>query len=120
MKKIKIKHHCFINILVLFSLFSCSLKEIKKEAPQNNLISINQKYKINLPENHFNGYIWQLSEGYDDKIIDHINTVWHGNEKGIDFNFKPLAIGQTTLTFILRKYTDTSAVKHFIVQINKE
>ncbi len=109
-----------LNILVASILTSCSLKEIKEESPKINEIYLNQKYKVNLPEEHSSGYIWQLSDTYDRKLIDNINTVWHGNEKGIDFNFNPLSVGQTTLTFLLRKYTDTSALKHFVVKINKQ
>ena len=62
--------------------------------------------------------MWRLNDDYDHLIIEQMSSVWHGNKNGIDFNFKTLAAGQTTLTFVLRKYTDTSIIKQFIVQIN--
>lgn len=114
--KKRVAFHCWY----IFLFFSCSYREMKMEAPQVNNLETNVKYRINLPEEHSSGYIWQLSETYDKKIIDNINTVWHGNTKGVDFNFHTLAAGQTTLTFILRKYTDTSAIKHFIVKIREK
>lgn len=113
----KVKLLCILNFLAIVFCVSCSLKEIKTEAPGINKIELGNKYRINLPENHSDGFIWQLNEKYDKTIIDNINTVWHGNEKGVDFNFNTLADGQTTLTFVLRKYNDTSQIKHFIVEI---
>ena len=105
-------------IIVLFIFSGCSLPELKKEAPAINEIPANTKFRIILPEDHTSGYIWQLKQDYDQNVINQINEVWHGNEKGIYFNLKALATGQTTLTFISRKYTDTADVKHFIVKID--
>lgn len=116
MKKI-LKKNTYLNILVFFIITSCSVPNVKLEAPQINNLVINKSYRINLPEDHSSGYIWHLDENYDKKIMDHINTVWHGNKKGVDYNFNTLTIGQTTLTFVARKYTDTSDIKHFIVNI---
>ncbi len=107
-----------IIILVVTLFYSrCSLPQIKNEAPQINSLKVAQKFKINLPEEHKTGYMWQLSDNYDKTVLSHLNAVWHGNEKGIDFNFKALSIGQTTLTLIKRKYIDTIAKKTFIVNI---
>ena len=116
MRKI-VKQILLLNILV-GPFLSCSLKQIKSESPEINNIILNDKYKINLPEEHSSGYLWQLSENYDKNIIDNLNTVWHGNEKGVDFNFNTLAIGQTTLNFVLRKHNDTTEIKHFVVNIS--
>lgn len=107
------------TLCILTFCSACSLQEIKLEEPAVNTLTIGKKYRISLPEEHNSGYIWQLSENYDKTIIDNINTVWHGNEKGIDFNFNTLAAGQTTLTFIKRKYTDTLKIKHFVVKIGQ-
>jgi hypothetical protein len=97
---------------------SCSYEKIEKEIPGTNFLESNKKYRVNLPEEHLSGYTWQLNGDYDKTVIDNTSTVWHGNKNGIDFNFKTGSAGTTTLTFILRKYTDTSEIKHFIVQIN--
>jgi len=115
-----IKVFFYFILPLAFSFYSCELKEIEKPFPQVNKIKMEKKYKINLPEEHSSGYIWQLSENYDMTKISHLNTVWHGNKKGVNFNFAPIAAGQTTLTFILRKYNDTSDIKQFIVQIADE
>lgn len=102
-------------ICVVFS--KCSLPLIEKEAPQVNEISNNSKFQIILPEDHTTGYIWQLNQDYDKQLIENVNVVWHGNEKGVYFNFKTLHKGQAVLTFTNRKYTDTSNVKSFIIKI---
>ena len=103
-------------VILLFSNCS-SFPEAKKEAPEVNEVPANSNFKIVLPEDHTTGYIWQLKQDYDQTVISQINEVWHGNDKGIYFNLNALATGQTTLTFISRKYRDTADIKHFIVKI---
>lgn len=104
---------------IFFVFASCSYETISNETPMTNIIQLHTKYRINLPEEHSSGYLWQLTDDYNKSIIDHSNTIWHGNTKGVDFNFKTLAPGTTTLTFILRKYNDTSGIKHFAVDIRE-
>lgn len=111
-------NHLYVLILCAFLLNACRLPEVKKEAPQLNRLPPGTKFRINLPENHKTGYLWQLDQGYDRTLIRDLGPVWHGNEKGIDFNLKTLAPGQVTLGFSLRKYTDTSDIKTFIVEIS--
>ena len=107
-----------IFLLLLVSSFEfCSLPQIKDESPKINLVKNGTRFKINLPENHSSGYLWQLSENYDKNLVSDLGAVWHGNEKGIDFNLKALSTGQTTLTLIQRKYNDTTGNKTFIVNI---
>ncbi len=106
----------FLFFLIIFQ--GCSQIELNKESPEINHIPENTKFKIILPEDHRTGYIWQLQQNYDSTVIERINEVWHGNDKGIYFNLKSLATGQATLTFISRKYTDTADIKHFIVKID--
>lgn len=107
----------FIHGLLLFLCVACSPRSIEKECPHINELPANSKFRIILPEDHTTGYTWQLSQDYDRNAIAQINEVWHGNEKGIYFNLSALAAGQTTLTFISRKYTDTADIKCFIVKI---
>jgi predicted secreted protein len=114
MKKISFITACVILIVMLQS---CSLKEVNKNFPDINQVQVNEKFRINLPENHNDGYTWNLRDSYDTKLISNSSTVWHGNAKGIDFNFEALAAGQTTLTFVKCRYTDTADFKQFIVQI---
>jgi predicted secreted protein len=106
----------FFSVTFLF-FTGCRLPEITREAPAINKVEKGTEFRINLPEDHTTGYTWQLSDGYDRKVIQRINEVWHGNAKGIDFNLKAAAVGQTTLTFVSRMHTDTGGYKKFIVVI---
>lgn len=109
-----------VFFLSFFPFFTkCNFTEVQKEAPEINNLKTNTKFVIKLPENHTTGYIWQLSPDFDKKTIENSNVVWHGNEKGVYFHFKSLSVGQTTLTFVNRKYTDTSDIKSFIVNIKQ-
>jgi len=108
---------CIFVLIIGFGLTACGFPELKKESPEINELAKNTKFRIVLPENHTKGYIWQLKDDYNHSVIAQINEVWHGNEKGIYFNLNSLASGQTTLTFISRKYQDTADIKHFIVKI---
>jgi hypothetical protein len=108
----------FIIGIILFS--SCAYEKITEEAPGVNQLLINNKYRINLPEEHSGGFLWQLQENYDKQVIRKINAVWHGPIKGIDFNLEALATGETTLHFVLRKHRDTLDYKHFILRIGNK
>lgn len=113
----KIFQHCLLALVMVVLFQKCSTIELNKELPAINEVAPDTKFRIILPENHTTGYIWQLNQDYDPSVIERINEVWHGNDKGIYFNLRSLAAGQTTLTFVSRKYTDTSDIKHFIVKI---
>jgi hypothetical protein len=106
-------------ILCLLFAISCRLPEIRKESPAVNTLPSDTEFRINLPEDHSTGYTWTLLENYDAAAVIRLNEVWHGKEKGIDFNLKTGATGQTTLTFIERRYRDTSQVKRYIVKIGE-
>jgi len=106
-----------ILFTILLMLCSCNYKQISYEAPFENAIKINETFRISLPENHTTGYMWQLNNHYNNTLLDYYGSVFRGNEKGVDFNFKTLKKGKGTLNFALIKYRDTSAVKQFIVTI---
>lgn len=95
----------------------CSDFVLKSEFPVENEVKSGQKFKIILPENHTKGENWQLLQTYDKTHVKQVNEVWHGNEKGIYFHLKALSVGQTTLSFVKRKYTDTLDIKRFVVKI---
>lgn len=107
----------FTVFVLLLCLSACGPNFIKSEAPAVNEIEVGQEFTINLPENHNDGYTWQLSNKFNSNLIQVKDGVWHGNEKGIYFNFKALKDGELRLDFVKRKYTDTSLVKCFIVKI---
>ena len=101
---------------MLLNFYACTNPQIRNESPLINEVKSGTHFMVNLPEDHNTGFTWQLNDNYDNKILQNENAVWHGNRKGIYFNFKALSVGQTTLTFINRKYTDTLDVKSFIVK----
>lgn len=107
-------------IVLVFVLIGCSIPEIKNAFPNVNTVRQGKSFCIILPEDHTKGHTWQLKHDYTKNMVEHLNEVWHGNEKGIYFNFRALAAGQTTLTFICRKYTDTLDVKQFVVKISDQ
>ncbi len=103
---------------ILSSLFFLScIDQVNKPSPEVNFVEVGKKFYINLPENHTTGYIWQLSNSYDYTKLTYLNAVFHGNKKGINFNFEGLDKGKTTLDFMLIKYRDTSDVKSFIIEV---
>lgn len=104
-------------LTLVAGMSACQPDFIKSEAPLVNEIEVGHKFVINLPENHNDGYTWQLSNNFNSKILEVNDAVWHGNDKGIYFNFKALNSGTVQLDFVKRKYTDTSVVKCFIVKI---
>jgi predicted secreted protein len=77
------------------------------------------KFMVNLPEDHRSGYLWQLSGDYDKKILVQLNSVWHGEERGVDFNFRALSPGQTKITLFRRNYNDTSDIRCYSVRITR-
>jgi predicted secreted protein len=90
------------TVVVLFLLFilqSCSAPNADKEAPAVNEFKSGQKFKIVLPENHDEGYLWKLKSDPNKSLIDNMGPVWHGNEKGIYFRFVALSAGTDTLRF---------------------
>ena len=104
-------------LLIIITLSGCSYEQARKEAPSENQFSRGEKFRITLPENHTTGYMWQLNNQYDTKVLDYYGSVFHGNEKGVDFNVKTLEKGKVTLNFALIKYHDTTEVKRFIIDV---
>ena len=103
----------------LLFLASCSYQNLDKVAPEINEVKRGKKFRINLPENHQDGYTWsQLTKTFSS--IEELNQVWHGNVKGIDFNYKTKGIGTDTLRFVKRKYTDTLETRTILVKVIKD
>jgi hypothetical protein len=63
---------------VFVFLVSCSLQEVKEISPTVNRVNNNSRFRINLPEEHTSGYLWQLKSNYDMTKIIQLNSVWHG------------------------------------------
>ena len=115
----KVSKSCVL-IVILFIFTKCGQNEVRKLAPEINEIKVSSKFVIKLPENHKSSYLWKISGDFNEKIVKNTNSVWHGNEKGVYFHFEALSIGQTTLTFVNRGYSDTSEIKRFIVNIKHQ
>ena len=65
----------FILFFITSYLQFCSLTQIKDESPKINCVENGTKFKVNLPEDHSNGYIWQLGENYDKSLIKDLGAV---------------------------------------------
>ncbi len=111
MKKIIFSFIC----LLLFC--GCERSKELKALPSINTLNVKDRFTVILPEDHRNGYTWVLDREYDASICDHLNTVWHGNDKGVYFEFKCLKAGDCTLKFLSRKYTDTLDIKVFSLKV---
>lgn len=108
----------YFLLLPVLAFTSCFKSEpVTQPAPHVNQVLLNTNFNIPLPENHSTGYIWQLDDSYDKNTVDYINAVWHGNEKGVIFNFESKGKGKTDLLFRLIKYKDTLETKTFIVEV---
>lgn len=105
-------------IICTLCLMSCTYQQADKVAPLENTITKGEKFRITLPENHTTGYMWQINNTFDDKILDYYGSVFRGNEKGVDFNFTAIKKGKAKLNFTLIKYRDTAEVKQFIIDVN--
>lgn len=108
----------FTIYLFCFLLVGCTYQEASKVAPAENSFGIGEKFRICLPENHKTGYVWQINNSFDSKIIDYYGSIFRGKDKGVDFNFKALENGKTTIKFALIYYKDTAEVKQFIIDVN--
>jgi predicted secreted protein len=108
-----------IVIPIACSLFltSCTYQQADKVAPLENVINKGEKFRITLPENHSTGYMWQINNTFNDKVLDYYGSVFRGNEKGVDFNFTAIEKGKATVNFASIKYNDTSEVKQFIIDV---
>jgi len=107
-----------IAFLLLLAIFNaCGYEQLEKQAPAINVVKNNQFFCINLPENHVNSESWRLTDGLDPTSIENLGAVWHGNEKGVDFNLKALSSGQYTLCFVKRVFEDSTEARLYIVKI---
>lgn len=107
----------FLAICLSFLASCTNSKTVSLEAPQKNELNAGDMFTIQLPENHTTGYMWQLNNSYNNQITDYLNSVWHGNEKGVYFNFKAKEKGTCELNFALIKYKDTLERKTFIINV---
>lgn len=106
-------------IVTSFVLFcSCNdYRTINLPQPQTNEVAMNENFRIILPEDHTKGHVWQLSKNFENNITEYVNSVWHGNEKGVYFNFKGMSAGKTELRFDLIKYRDTLDTKTYLIEV---
>lgn len=108
--------------LILFStiiLFSCNKQRTFDGSSIGSVnVSVGEKFRINLPEDHTTGYTWQLNDTYDKAITDHYNSVWEGNKNGVMFYFVAAKKGKTILNFTSRKYDDVNSIKELTITVN--
>lgn len=108
-------------LLVLLPVVLLSCKKqltIDGTTSQTIEVSVGEKFRINLPEDHTSGYTWQLNDTYDKSIVDHYNTVWEGNKNGVMYYFATTKKGKTILNFTSRKYDDVNSIKELTLTVN--
>lgn len=104
--------------LSVCSLLACRYQPASKPFPETNVFKVGDKLRVNLPENHTNSENWLLT-GSTPQSITLLNAVWHGNQKGIDFNYEAKTAGVDTLRFILRRVNDTIATHQVIIRVQR-
>ncbi len=111
--------YCQLLLPTIFLLLSsCSQKKVDKSFPQVNTFKMGEKFIVNLPENHSDGEAWKFDEDHHNaNILETGNAIWHGNEKGIYFNFTALKPGMDTLSFALNTYNKSSKFSRFVVEV---
>lgn len=110
------------KVIVLFLLFilqACSYTTLDKPAPAINEIKTGEKFTIILPENHKEFFMWKFNEQHNTSVIEYIGAVWHGNEKGVYYNFKALKSGLDTLHLTQLKLKDTTRKETFIIKVTE-
>lgn len=68
-------------LFAIILLSSCSYQQVRQEAPTENHFSRGEKFRITLPENHTTGYMWQMNNNFDTKVLDYYGSVFHGTRK---------------------------------------
>ena len=111
-----LKGEVAVVLFLLFVLQACSYHTIEQESPPINEIKAGEKFTIILPENHSEHFIWKLSEQRNSTVIEYVNAVWHGNDKGIYYNFKAVKTGTDTCHFTQLKLKDTTRLAEYIVK----
>lgn len=108
------------GIATLFLFFiACSYNTIDKVAPAVNEVKKGDKFTIILPENHTENYFWKLKDDHDKTILDYMGSVWHGNEKGVYYNFSAKRSGVDTLKLTQYKMQDSIKSVVYIVRVSE-
>lgn len=115
--KLIFKGGTMLALFLLFILQACSYRVIDKEAPEINKVKKGEKFTIILPENHAENFIWRLKVKENSQVLKSINAVWHGNEKGIYYNFEALNKGSDSLLFTQMKMQETTGTAVFYFQV---
>ena len=104
----------FLLPIIFFQ--NCSYKKVTDPSPAINRVMIGEMFEINLPEAHSKGITWRL-EDQNKPFIELMNSVWHGEEKGINFNFKYNKAITDTLKFTQFTYSDKSDYVEYIIKV---
>lgn len=111
-----IKGEKAVMLFLLFILQACSYQEVNLPFPQSNEIKKGKKFCVILPENHNGTAFWHVTQK-NFVAVESLNSVWHGNEKGIYFNFLAKNSGVDTLYFFKRQMQDTVEEAKYIVKV---
>jgi len=114
-----VRHYWPWSSLLFLFFISCSHHVIDKAPPAVNEVKKGEKFTIILPENHTENYFWKLKPGHDETVLDYLGGVWHGNEKGIYFNFTAKRSGIDTLKLTQYKMQDSIMSAVYIVRVSE-
>jgi predicted secreted protein len=87
------------------------------DAEKENQVKVGQEFSLYMKEEPGQGATWHLKDDFDHATADYLGSIWHGQDKGIAFNFRALKEGLVELHLAKRKYKDTLEVKHVNVKI---
>lgn len=106
-----------IILFLLFVLQACSPNALEKQAPAVNEVKTKEIFTIILPEDHREQAYWRTKET-SQKCVEQLNAVWHGNDKGVYFNYIANKTGMDTIQFAKLKQSDTLEKRTYIIQVN--
>jgi predicted secreted protein len=117
MKAVNIPTSLCVTAFFIFMLTqACSPVEVKHPSPAINIVKKGEKFRIILPENHSESFMWKLDQNKKN-AVDYLNAVWHGDEKGIYYHFEAMRPGQDTLNFALYKFNEVNRYTSYIVKV---
>jgi hypothetical protein len=111
-----------INILlILITLCAgCRYRELADPSPFIHEVSVGEKFRVTLPENHAQKENWNMLDDYNHNMVQRLGDVWHGDDKGLDVNLRCTAKGTTQLTFVKRIFGDTMEIRKFLVKCGEK
>jgi hypothetical protein len=107
------KKHIALLLFLSIAIIGCKRTTINGLNTPNYELNLNEKFSIQFPEDHRKGETWQPTELTQQSIVEYNQSVWEGNEKGVNFLYKATETGSIQLQFKKLSYnqiTDTATI----------